>query len=71
MFGWLFGKKKESFTYKKTYSVQQDRNMTRWENHYCDTCHTLKRHKVMRVEKGHKKAVCLCRTCFNSFDIDW
>jgi len=73
MFGWLFGKKKkkEGFNYKPTYSVQQDPTMTRWGNYYCNSCNTSKRHKVMRVEKGHKMAIYQCRTCYSSFDDSW
>ncbi|MCK5854262.1 MAG: hypothetical protein KAG56_03510 [Sulfurovaceae bacterium] len=73
MFGWLFGKKKKQGFNPgpQPYSVQQDPAMTRWDNYYCETCQEVKRHKVMRVSKGHKRASVQCRTCLDSFGMDW
>jgi len=72
MFGWLFGKKKEKFTYKPKYSVQEDSSMTRWEKHHCvGECQSFTRHKVMRVEKGHRIAIYQCTTCKSSYEAPW
>lgn len=68
MFGWF---KKKQLSSKQNYTVQQDPNMTRWENHHCNGCKSFTRHKVMRWGKKDKKADYQCLTCYHSEVLSW